>query len=222
MTRFDETIRKRIVDQLTWDERVDAAAIDVAVENGRVTLSGTVPNYTALLAASNDVQAVPGVQKVVNELTVLYPTTAPLPDDGELRARLESLLRWNALIDEDSIQVQVDKGVIRLRGAVDAYWKKEKVRVMALELCGVVDVVNDLAVVPTNDTADAAIAEEIEAAFERNAVVDAEAVEVRVENGEVVLGGTVPNWAAFRAVYDTALYTPGVRNVLNGMTILVK
>lgn len=39
----DKTLRQHVVDELEFDPRIDAAHIDVAVEDGVVTLSGHVP-----------------------------------------------------------------------------------------------------------------------------------------------------------------------------------
>ena len=41
----DETIDKQVVDQLYWDSRVNASEVAVTVQNGKVTLHGTVPSY---------------------------------------------------------------------------------------------------------------------------------------------------------------------------------
>ncbi len=86
-------------------------------------------------------------------------------------------------------------------------------------LRGVIDVVNKLAVVPTEDINDKLIAEDIEAALERNLYVNAEDVTVKVENGEVTLTGSVPNWHARGKAYDVAAYTLGVKDVHDYLTI---
>ena len=39
----DETVKQAVVDQLVWDNRVDASKIEVEVDLGRVVLSGSVP-----------------------------------------------------------------------------------------------------------------------------------------------------------------------------------
>jgi hyperosmotically inducible protein len=54
MARTEEQIKRDVVDQLYWDNRVDASDVTVEVSNGTVTLRGTVPTYFASTAALND------------------------------------------------------------------------------------------------------------------------------------------------------------------------
>ncbi len=220
MSGYEDQVRRNVVDQLAWDDRVDASGIMVEVSpGGDVCLSGTVPNYVSLMAADNDARSVPGVVSVRNQLSVLYPTAAALPSDDEIARRLELLFGWNALVDETTIDASVERGRVKLMGSVDSFWKKDLVQDRALELFGVKEVVNELAVVPTRDVADEAIAEDVMSAMDRINAIDPRSVEVRVENGEVTLTGTVPGWTAFRGAYDAALFTPGVRNVVNNITM---
>lgn len=219
MTRFDEQIKKDVVDQLYWDQRVDASDVEVAVDDGEVSLSGVVPNFISRQAAENDVISIPGVLKVNNQLEVLYPTAITLPTDDEIQTHLESVIKWNSYMDESGIGISVEDGVVTLKGSVDSYWKKERLDDVARDILGVKDVVNELAVVPTKDIADQVIAETIMDALDRNIFVDAESLEVTVRNGEVTLTGNVEEWNTFRTAYEIALYTPGVTNVINNLTL---
>jgi osmotically-inducible protein OsmY len=45
MEHTDENIKKDVVDDLYWDNRIDASEINVTVDNGLVTLSGQVATY---------------------------------------------------------------------------------------------------------------------------------------------------------------------------------
>jgi osmotically-inducible protein OsmY len=49
--------------------------------------------------------------------------------------------------------------------------------------------------------------------------VEAGDVNVIVENGRVSLTGFVPNWAAWRAVHNTASHTTGVIMVVDKLVI---
>ncbi len=78
---------------------------------------------------------------------------------------------------------------------------------------------NEMGVVPTEQPIDEAIARDIEAALGRNINVNVEDVTVEVENGVVTLTGTVPTWAAWRAAYNTAIYTSGVVDIVDQLVI---
>ena len=73
MTHDREKIKKDITDQLYWDDRVDAAEVDIHVSDGKVELSGTVPTFNALRAAEMDAYTVPGVKEVKNDLALKLP-----------------------------------------------------------------------------------------------------------------------------------------------------
>jgi osmotically-inducible protein OsmY len=97
----DEVLKKRIVEQLVQDARVDAADIQVAVIDSEVTLEGTVPTYFARQEAYQIAWSIKGVSNVQNRLTVKY--IPPVPDDGEIKKDAREVLHINPHIDEDQI-----------------------------------------------------------------------------------------------------------------------
>jgi len=68
--RADARIEEDVNEALTRDPDVDASNIDVHVENGEVTLSGTVSDRRAKRRAEDDALACSGVHDVHNRLTV--------------------------------------------------------------------------------------------------------------------------------------------------------
>jgi osmotically-inducible protein OsmY len=68
--RSDERIRDDVNDRLTDDAWLDASHVEVAVENGDVTLSGTVADRPAKRRAELLAEAVSGVGNVQNNLRV--------------------------------------------------------------------------------------------------------------------------------------------------------
>jgi len=71
--RTDERIREDASERLYADSHVDASEISVTVQNGEVTLSGSVENRRQKHRAENIVDAVPGVKDVHNQLRVTRP-----------------------------------------------------------------------------------------------------------------------------------------------------
>lgn len=68
--RSDERIREDLNCRLTDDPYVDASEIDVAVEKGEVTLTGTVPDRSSKRRAEDIAELVSGVSNVENRLRV--------------------------------------------------------------------------------------------------------------------------------------------------------
>ena len=219
MTRVDEDIKVDVVDQLYWDDRVDANNVTVEVNANIVTLRGTVPTYLARASANEDAWAVDGVISVLNEIEVTHPPSYSAPSDDDIRADAEQRLALDASIDITDLIVSVEVGIVTLEGSVDALWKKLYAEDLVAYLPGVLAVDNKLAIVPTKDFVDQDIASDITAALERNALVDPEQVNVEVANGAVSLAGTVDSWAARKAAERAAILTPGVREVKNDVII---
>lgn len=48
MQKIDVKLKKDVVDSLYWDSRVDASRIKVDVADGKVTLTGTLSDHTAI------------------------------------------------------------------------------------------------------------------------------------------------------------------------------
>jgi len=103
---------------------------------------------------------------------------------------------------------------------VPSFWKKLKAGRLVSQVTGVLHVDNRLSVVPSRQETDEALAGEVRAAIQRSPdVLDKEDIEVRVENGTVVLSGTVPTGISRNAAYEAAVYTSGAVDVRNEITV---
>ena len=219
MARTDELIKKDVIDQLTWDNRTDASKISVEVSNGTVTLRGKVPTYFSRNAAEGDALGVVGVSQVRNQLIVKYPPIKTIPSDIEIEAGIRQKLAADPDIDLLNLDVSVGAGIVTLKGTVDTYWKKIHAETLTESEPGVAGIENHIAVVPTEDIIDKEIANDIIDPLERRTTVDADDVNVRVRDGSVKLSGTVPTFAARQAAYESALYTYGVTNIEDRMSV---
>jgi osmotically-inducible protein OsmY len=70
--RRDQSIRDELCESLTDNPDLDATDIDVAVEDGEVTLSGTVDDRDARWLAEDLAEAISGVRAVHNRLRVAH------------------------------------------------------------------------------------------------------------------------------------------------------
>jgi hypothetical protein len=71
--RSDERILEDVSDRLTEDPRVDASEIQVQVQGGEVTLTGTVDSREARRRAEDVAEGASGVTYVMNNLRVRQP-----------------------------------------------------------------------------------------------------------------------------------------------------
>jgi len=211
--RNDEDIKLDVVANLRWDGRVEAADIQVEVHKGRVTLSGTVPNFTGRAAAVEETRLTAGVAEVEDKLQVVLKKNVPGGSDKELAERAKDVLDWHSDLEGCDIRVSVNKGIVELEGTVDAHWKVTRAEKVVMGIRGITEVKHNLAVVPSHSVNDEALAEDIKAALARNVLVGEDHVEVEVENGVVTLKGSVASWIEATRVREVASATPGALEV---------
>ncbi len=122
--------------------------VDVAVQNGVVTLTGevTMPYHATDIASL--VAHVKGVQQVRNQIATLPVSSY----DDQIRHQIASRIYgdpdlWNySLNPEPPIHIVVDNGRVTLTGAVDSRLDKTQVGMIANSTFGVFSVKNDLKV----------------------------------------------------------------------------
>ncbi|TFG11386.1 BON domain-containing protein, partial [Candidatus Thorarchaeota archaeon] len=202
-----------------WDDRIDGSQIDVKVKGNKVILRGSVPDYDGRKAAEISTFAVYGVHDVENKLTVKFPEGYSPPKDEEIQAHIQDSLDKNVTIDKTDLEIIIQNGHVTLEGDVDSYWKKERVEQIASGIGGVVDVTNNIAIVPTDDVIDEEIAEGIVEALRRDTTTIAEDIDVEVRDGIVILRGEVPGWVSYSSAVNIAKRTAGVKGVKDDIKI---
>jgi osmotically-inducible protein OsmY len=213
MKSKDEQIKKAVVDTLYWDNRVDASGIQVKVNDGIVTLGGTVPSYGVKEAALFATWKIPGVKQVNNSSSVKFPSSTKMLTDSQIEENIKKQLEWNDSTSKENIHVKVKKGEVILEGQVDAYWKIFRAQKLASDVIGVVDIDNKLTVVPTESVTDQVIATDIINAIDRSYLLNVDDVDVKVKNGVVTLSGNLPSRALCESALEFAYHTYGVKEV---------
>lgn len=79
--RSDERIKEEVCEALFHDHHIDASEIDVTVQNGEITLSGTVTERRMKRLAEDCVEAISGVTDVKNEIKVQSSTSDKFGSD---------------------------------------------------------------------------------------------------------------------------------------------
>ncbi|NVN88862.1 MAG: BON domain-containing protein [Rhodopseudomonas sp.] len=130
----DDQIAQRASDILDWNILVPANAVEVQVENGWITLSGTVDWHYERTAAEDDVRKLAGVQGVTNNIVI----NNPFGDHSCIRAKIESALERHAEIEAKAIRVTVRNGnTVVLEGSVDTWDVRRAVQNAAWSTPGV-------------------------------------------------------------------------------------
>jgi osmotically-inducible protein OsmY len=214
-----------ILGRMTEDSRVNAAMVQVmAAPEGTVTLRGTVPDFLARRAAVEDAWQEPGVDRVKDFLIVPQPDPAAFihpmaPGDEGIRAQVNQYLRGQDVLDDRTIDVEVEDGKVTLRGSVNAFWKRRRAEEVVLGVDGVKDLASYLTVVPTQGLGDDVIAETIMDGLLENYLLDPQSIDIKVNRGLVTLRGSVRTERAKREAFDIALNTTGVSDVRDELLI---
>lgn len=238
----DDQIESAIKDVFLYDSRIMQMNIAVTVNNGVVTLRGSVNNLKAKRAAEADARNVVGVMMVRNNLKV---RPDDIPADNILVERVVSALGRNPDVDRYDIMVTAWSGQVYLDGEVDTYFEKNKAEDIASNVKGVVKIINDLDVYFDSDTdyqnlnglneyfyptpysspetyytyplTDFQIKDNIEEELWWSPFVNKFAIEVEVTKGVATLSGTVNSWAERQAVIENA-HEGGAISVIDNLT----
>ena len=214
--KTDSQLQKDVGEELKWEPQVTASQIGVEVKDGVVTLSGEVSSYAEKWNAERAAQRVSGVNALAVDLKVKL-TSLGGRSDADIARSAENVLSWSTVVPDDAVKVMVEKGYITLTGDVDWQYQKLAATASVRYLLGVTGVSNQIAIKPTLKVS--AVKSDIETALKRTAVADAKKIHVSVDGADVTLTGQVQSWAERETATTSAWGTPGVRSVIDKMTL---
>ena len=222
--RRDKDILADILAGLKWDLLVDHALIGVKVNDGQVTLSGTVGS-AAEKTRANAVAWVTGV-KAIDDGQLHVARWARDPDlrqgkyvsktDEEIRQAVIAALKTDPRVSMENVLVTVADGTVTLRGTVDTLRARRAAAGDTVNTVGVYRYKNHLKVgEPEPGPSDSELEQRIEAALERDAYVDGYEVHVDVRSGVAALYGRVDTGFEKIRAEDVAGTLPGIFAVEN-------
>jgi osmotically-inducible protein OsmY len=214
--KSDRELQTDVLEELRWEPGVNSTDIGATVKGGVVTLEGTVDSFAEKWAAVSAVKRLPGVKALAVNLKVELPGSNERTDTDIAQAA-QSALKWDVLVPKDRIKVTVENGCVVLEGEVDRQYQKSAAERAVLHLTGVKEVTNKITIKPK--VAATEVEGKIEAAFKRNAMLDADNIDVQAEGGKVSLSGSVHSWAERDEAERAAWAAPGVSEVQNDIAV---
>jgi len=141
----DLEIKTIINDALLKSTELKDQAIEAHVSKRVVTLNGTAKTASQKYAAQQIAWQVPGVQEVINNLTVTEAQAAPESADEKLARRVEFELYSTRAISLKNVQIHSQNGTVTLTGNVTSRAEKLLAEKITQSVEGVRKVVNNLA-----------------------------------------------------------------------------
>ena len=145
-----------------------------------------------------------------------------MKSDEELRRDVLAELEYDPSLDARKIGVAVEDGIVTLTGEVSSFAEKWNAERAAERVEGVRGIVNKIEVKIVGDYSDTDIAREAADALRWNLMVPPGKVIPKVENGYITLTGEVNFDFQRRAAEKAVRYIPGVKGVINLITIKPK
>ena len=214
--KTDTQLQQDVIAELKWEPSVNAAQIGVEVKDGIVTLAGHVSTYAEKLGAERAAQRVSGVKALAIEMDVKLSGSSKRTD-ADIAGAAKTALQWTSSFPKDGVKVMVESGCVTLSGEVDWEYQRQAAAKGVRYLMGVTGVSNQIVIKPHVSLS--AVKADIEAALKRRATADAQKILVEVRGADVTLTGTVHSWSERDLARHSAWGTPGVRNVVDQMTI---
>jgi osmotically-inducible protein OsmY len=137
--RDDSDVAQAALNALKWHVWVPKDAIKVKVDQGWITLEGTVDYQFQKQAAEDAVQNLTGVTGVTNLIT-LKAVAAP----SDIKVKIENALKRAAELDGERINVEVDGNKVTLTGNVSSWAERDEAERAAWSATGVWDVDDEL------------------------------------------------------------------------------
>lgn len=140
-TFSDDQIKSAIEDMLKLDHRIDPKEINITVENGVVSFSGSVDAYWKKDVIVEYAYRMKGVVDIVDDMTVKPHSKIT---DQAIAADIKDALRRNGFYGTDEIRVNVNKGEVTLSGTVPSYISRMKAREITFYTTGVRNVIDEI------------------------------------------------------------------------------
>jgi hyperosmotically inducible periplasmic protein len=220
--QYDQQIQQAVSHKIHDAKQLQG--VSATVEDGIVTLSGTVGLYQDKLDAAKKAKKASNVSGVRNDIVVDGKT---VPDD-ELQKQLAKKLAYDRVGYYDNafnyIALNVKDGVVTLTGDVVFDVPKDSALNVVARMPGVKDVVNEVTVLPVSGVDDSirrrtALAIYRDSVLRRYAIDPIKPIRIVVDNGHVTLYGTVESAMDKNIAGLRASGVPGAFSVDNKLEV---
>lgn len=198
-----------------------------ATNDGAVTLTGTVSEWSHRSLADETVGGLPGVISVDDKLEI----SGGKPDensDAWIGIKVKTMLMFHRNVSNLKTDVDVKDGIVTLHGETSSEAQKELTAEYVKDVEGVKSVKNDMTVIKTGKTTvekvgeyidDASITAQVKLALLFHRSTSAISTKVETKNGVVTVMGLAKNSAEKDLVGKLVTNIKGVKGLKNKMSV---
>ncbi len=215
LEKTDAQLKTDILSELKYDPSIKYTDIGVVVKNGTVTLSGSASSYGQKWDVVRATKRVGGVEAIADEIEIKFPSSLKV-SDADIATAAAHHLDWFTTIPKGDVKVTVRDGWITLDGEVEWQYMKNVASNYLGNILGAKGVSNLISIKPK-------LAEEVKAdieyAFRRNSMLDANKIKVEAFGSDITLSGDVRNYAERDEAERVAWDAPGTFSVNNKLMV---
>jgi hyperosmotically inducible periplasmic protein len=220
-SRYDSPIQAAVTAELA--SKAQFHNVNATVEDGIVTLTGTVDLYQRKLDAAKVARKIAKVEGVRNLITVASPEVA----DAQLEQKLATRLRYvRQGYDStfDFFAISVNGGVVTVDGQDRTGLGRDEAMADIANMPGVKDVIDNVTIAPVSVMDDGLRLRALQAIYRdpvlsKYAIDPARPIRIIVENGHVTLYGSVDNRGDKEIAGIRASGLPGAFSVENKLVV---
>lgn len=225
--RADREIETEIEQALSWNTRVDDNLIIVNVDDGKVSLSGTIGSAAEKRIAETGAWVAGVISVDTSKLSVegwarddkLRGDKYVAKSEDELRDAVKDSLFYDPRVASFNVDIDVFGSTVTLRGKVDNLKAKRAAEQDAKNTVGVSNVNNRLKIRLDAWPDESEVAEDLRNALLRDPYVERFEVTVAVIDGTAHLYGTVDSYFEKNRADDVASRVTGVLDVENHLKV---
>jgi osmotically-inducible protein OsmY len=143
-------VSTKVKREIASDPRITGLTLETSVQDGTVTLSGSVKSFAAKLYAEAAARKVAEVTEVNNRLEVTI-SRHEFRADKEIGDAIRYHFKWNVLIPSGTVDCVVVGGWVLLQGKVNAEYQKLEAEMAICHIAGVKGIVNDIEIAAPMD-----------------------------------------------------------------------
>lgn len=214
MIKADSEIATEVKEALKYDLLTKNLEISVTVDDGIVTLRGNVSRYSKKLEASKMIYRLAGVKNVVNELNVVNEHAV---SDAEIISSIRTVFSIMEHFRDEDLVVSVHEGMVNVSGVLSSPRQQKMIRVLLSDIKGIRGIHDSTEIVlrvpPWTDL------HELQKAFIRCMTVNAQTMNIHLENGRVLLSGYASSITQKEEAEEIICSFPGIAAVENRIAV---